>query len=195
MMYLRSILVLAITLFVAACASGPLGGMQGSGSQSQPPQHTETGEQQQKPAPEHKRKPQPQQQPQAQQTPEKAPPRSAAEISSPAVMSLLHSADKLAKAEQWDGAASVLERALNLDPRNPFIYQRLAAVYAAQGHYGQAEQMAMKSNSLAGGNPFVLTNNWKLIAAVRHATGNTQGQQEASAKAVNYQRATSQYAQ
>src|SRR5690625_118353 len=152
MMYLRSILVLAITLYVAACASGPLAGMQGSGSQSQPPQHTETGEQQQKPAPEHKRKPQPQQQPQAQQTPEKAPPRSAAEISSPAVMSLLHSADKLAKAEQWDGAASVLERALNLDPRNPFIYQRLAAVYAAQGHYGQAEQMAMKSNSLAGGD-------------------------------------------
>lgn len=128
-------------------------------------------------------------------SPQKAPPRSASEVSSPAVMSLLSSADTLAKAGHMDAAASTLERALNLDPRNPFIYQRLAAVRLAQNQPGQAEQMAMKSNSVASSNPFVESSNWKLIAEARRAAGNRQGAQRASAQAVNFQQAASQYDQ
>ncbi len=72
----------------------------------------------------------------------KMPPRTAAEASSPAVISLLGSADTLANGGHMDAAAATLERALDLEPRNPFIYQRLAAVRLAQGQTDQAEQMA-----------------------------------------------------
>lgn len=123
------------------------------------------------------------------------PPRSASQVSSPAVMSLLSRADTLAKAGHMDAAAATLERALNLDPRNPFIYQRLAAVRLAQSQPGQAEQMAMKSNSVSNDNPFVKASNWKLIAEARRQSGNDRGAQRASAQAVNFRQATSQYGQ
>ncbi|WP_423823966.1 tetratricopeptide repeat protein [Salinisphaera sp. SPP-AMP-43] len=126
---------------------------------------------------------------------QKAPPRSAHEISSPAVMSLLGSADTLAQGGHMDAAASTLERALDLDPRNPFIYQRLAAVRLAQGQNGQAEQMAMKSNSVSNNNPFVEASNWQLIAEARHSAGNTQGASKAKAQAVNYRQSAAQYDQ
>src|SRR5699024_3014427 len=61
------------------------------------------------------------------------PPSSPKEISSPAVMALLGTADKLARAGHFDRSASTLQRALNIEPRNPFVYQRLAAVRLAQG--------------------------------------------------------------
>ncbi|MGB7755950.1 MAG: tetratricopeptide repeat protein [Salinisphaera sp.] len=193
----RSFLALGALIFVAGCAtqpggmSGPRGGPQ---SQAQPPQNPSSGQSGQST---------PTQPPanggsqatSAPQKPKKTPPRNAAQISSPAVMSLLGSADTLAKAGHMDAAASTLERALDLDPRNPFIYQRLAAVRLAQGQNGQAEQMAMKSNSVSNNNPFVESSNWQLIAEARKQAGNSTGAQKASAQAVNFRQATSQYEQ
>lgn len=125
--------------------------------------------------------------------PQKMPPRSASEVSSAAVMSLLDNADQLIKAEKMDAAASILERALNLDPRNPFIYQRLAALRLAQKEYEQAEQMARKSNSVAADNPFVKQDNWQLIAKARQAANDGSGAQEAKTRAVSYSRSADQY--
>lgn len=127
--------------------------------------------------------------------PVKKPPRDPAEISSPAVMSLLGSADTLAKAGHMDASASTLERALDIEPRNPFVYQRLSAVRLAQGQAGQAEQMAMKSNSLAGDNPYVEAGNWRLIAEARRTSGNSRGASQANQRAVSFKQATSQYGQ
>ncbi|HET7312860.1 tetratricopeptide repeat protein [Salinisphaera sp.] len=129
------------------------------------------------------------------QQPKKTPPRSASEVSSPAVMSLLGSAETLANAGHMNAAAATLERALDLDPRNPFIYQRLATVRLAQDQPGQAEQMAMKSNGVSNNNPFVEANNWRLIAEARSQAGDKQGAQDASARAVNFRRAASRYDQ
>lgn len=120
-------------------------------------------------------------------TPGEKPPQSPAEVSSSAVMSLLDNADNLIKADKLDAAASTLERALNLDPRNPFIYQRLAALRLAQDQHEQAEQMARKSNSVAGDNPFVKTDNWKLIAEARKKGDDARGARKASNRAVSYQ--------
>lgn len=197
---LRLIFILSTTLAVAACAGGPFNNMPGpTGNQKPAPSgpHTPSTGGKNKPVPKTPTGGQnePENPPSEQQEQQKAPPRSAAEASSSAVMSLLNNADKLAKAGHMDAAAATLERALNLDPRNPFIYQRLAAARAEQGNYGQAEQLAMKSNSLAHGNPFVETKNWKLIAAARRAGGNNQGAQQAKARAVNYQHAASKYQQ
>lgn len=130
-----------------------------------------------------------------QPAPVKVPPKQASQISSPAVMSLLGSADTLAKAGHMDASAATLERALDIAPRNPFIYQRLAAVRLAQGQTGQAEQMAMKSNSLSNNNPFVEAGNWRMIAEARRSSGDSQGAGQASARAANFSDAASQYSQ
>lgn len=136
-----------------------------------------------------------QQQQQQQRQKQKMPPKKASDVSSPAVMSLLGSADTLANSGHMEAAASTLERALGLEPRNPFIYQRLAAVRLAEGQNGQAIQMAKKSNSVSSNNPFVEARNWQLIAEARRQAGNTRGAQKASAQAVNFRQASSQYEQ
>lgn len=123
------------------------------------------------------------------------PPRSADQASSPAVRSLLGRADTLARNGNMDLASSTLERALDLEPRNPFIYQRLAAVKLAQNQPGQAEAMARKSNSVGGNNPFVRADNWQLIAEARRAAGDSAGASEAAAQAKNYQRTSLQLTQ
>lgn len=193
----KSLVALGALILITGCASQS-GRMPGPGSTTSGPS-PEPGTTQTAPSGERNQQPPVQSSsgqttPQAQQTvAQKTPPRNASEISSPAVMSLLGSADTLAKSGHMDAAASTLERALDLDPRNPFIYQRLAAVRLAQGQNGQAEQMAMKSNSVSNNNPFVEASNWQLIAEARHSAGNTQGASKAKAQAVNYRQSAAQY--
>ncbi|MEJ2154345.1 MAG: tetratricopeptide repeat protein [Desulfobacteraceae bacterium] len=52
-----------------------------------------------------------------------------------------------------DEARANLERAVRIEPRNPLLWQELARVQLEQGQYRQAENMAAKSNTLAGGRP------------------------------------------
>lgn len=119
--------------------------------------------------------------------PEKeAPPRTAAEASGPAVIALLGRADEQAAAGKLDLAAATVERALNLEPRNPFLYHRLAALRLAQDQPGQTEALARKSNSLAGDNPYVQARNWELIAQSRRMRGDNVGADAASARAEYY---------
>lgn len=127
--------------------------------------------------------------------PEEMPPRSAQQASSPAVLSLLNTADTLARNGNMDRAASVLERALSIEPRNPFIYQRLASVKLAEGKTEQAEAMARKSNSVAGDNPFVRADNWQLIAEARRSGGDRGGASEATGRARNYRTSSQQLMQ
>ncbi|MES1940641.1 TPR repeat-containing protein [Salinisphaera sp. T5B8] len=134
----------------------------------------------------------PEREPVAPAKPQVMPPRSAQEASSPAVLSLLGRADTLARNGNMDMAAATLERALDLEPRNPFVYQRLAAVKLAQGQGAQAEAMARKSNSVAGDNPFVRADNWRLIAEARRADGDRSGADEAIQRASNYRTASQQ---
>src|SRR5699024_4293022 len=77
------------------------------------------------------------------------PPNQPSDISSPAVMSLLRGADKQMQTGDPSRALAIFHRALGIEPLNPFIYQRLAAVRLAQQQYGQVEALASKSNSLA----------------------------------------------
>ncbi|MGN8157304.1 tetratricopeptide repeat protein [Salinisphaera sp. SWV1] len=194
---IKSILALGALILVAGCATQSGGMSAPSGNApSQPSQASPSGPAGQAPPPANSGNPSvnaPQQPPQQQQ--KKTPPQNASQISSPAVMSLLGRADTLANAGHMDAAASTLERALDLAPRNPFIYQRMAAVRLAQGENGQAEQLAMKSNSVSNNNPFVEAGNWQLIAEARKQAGNSNGAQKARAQAVNFRQAASQYPQ
>ncbi|WP_420465369.1 tetratricopeptide repeat protein [Panacagrimonas sp.] len=102
-------------------------------------------------------------------------PRTAGEISGQAVVALMRQAADARAQGQLDLAASQLERAQRIEPRNYFVWAALAGVYLDQQQYDQAVSVASKSNSLARGNVYVELENWKTISAARQAQGDSLG--------------------
>jgi len=81
------------------------------------------------------------------------------------------------------GASSSLERAMRIAPREPQVFYRLAQVRLAQGDAAQAEQMAQRGLSYAGGRPTLQAGLWELIARAREQQGNAAGAAEARQRA------------
>lgn len=92
-----------------------------------------------------------------------------------AVASLVDGARADAAAGRLVNAAASLERALRIEPRNPRLWQELARVRLKQGDYVQAESVAARSNSWAGGDNRLRAENWRIIAQAREARGDTAG--------------------
>ncbi|MGQ0620815.1 MAG: tetratricopeptide repeat protein [Panacagrimonas sp.] len=109
-------------------------------------------------------------------------PQNAGQISGQAVLSLMKQADESQANGQFDLAASQLERAQRIEPRNYFVWAALAQVYLDQQQFDQAISVATKSNSLARGNAYVEIENWKTIAAARTAQGDSIGALQAEAR-------------
>lgn len=103
-------------------------------------------------------------------------------ISQP-VATLMAKADSELSAGHLDRSAASLERAIRIEPRNPVLWHRLAAIRLRQGHYAQAESMASKSNSLIDANTPLARKNWQLIAEARRLVGDAQGAQRAMSRA------------
>jgi len=92
----------------------------------------------------------------------------------PAVSTLVKQAEQQRRAGDYVTAAANLERALGIQPLEPYVWNRLAWVRMEQGRYAQARHLASRSNVLAGGKQSKLRlNNQNIIAAVDKATGNT----------------------
>lgn len=102
-------------------------------------------------------------------------PRSPEEVSGPAVLGLLEQAQSSLAAGRAEQAVASLEVALDIEPRNPFIWQQLAGAYLQQNLPDQAENQAHRSNSFARGNPYIQLGNWRVIAAARQARGDAAG--------------------
>jgi len=113
--------------------------------------------------------------------------RSATEVSGPAVLGLLDQARTELDAGRSDQSVATLERALRIEPRNPFLWQALAGAHLRQNLPDQAEDVAQRANSLANGNPYIEIENWRLIASAREARGDAAGAQQAQAKMVELQ--------
>lgn len=90
---------------------------------------------------------------------------------SAAVAALLDSVDQELAAERPQQAVALLERALRIEPRNPALWHYLGLANLALGNNAQAEAMAAKSRSLAGGNRTLRTRNDQLMAAALRAQG------------------------
>lgn len=101
----------------------------------------------------------------------------------PAVIALLDQAEQQANAGELEPAAASLERAIRIDPRNPVLWYHLATVRLSQGESSQAEQLAVKSNSLAAGNAAQQARNWQLIGQARREQNDTQGAAAAERRA------------
>lgn len=97
---------------------------------------------------------------------------------------LVKKADASMQSGDLTSAASHLERAVRVDPGHPLPWNRLAHVRFAQGSYPLAEELAQKSNALAGTDSALKRNNWELIAAARQAAGDATGAQEARNRAM-----------
>ncbi|MEJ2060137.1 MAG: tetratricopeptide repeat protein [Gammaproteobacteria bacterium] len=140
-------------LLLAACAGGP-------------------------PKPFEPQAPAPEQQPPAETAPQPAPPQpfsspspSAAREQNPAVVALLNEAERQSLAGQYDEAATNVERALRIAPRDANLWHELAKLRLQQGQLQQAEALAHRSNSLAGQDRALQARNWALIAQARAKRG------------------------
>jgi predicted Zn-dependent protease len=100
-----------------------------------------------------------------------------------AVLALVDGARLDTGAGRLPNAAAALERALRIEPKNPRLWQELARVRLAQGDYAQAESLAARSNSWAGGDNRLRADNWRLIAEARERRGDSAGAKAAAERA------------
>lgn len=101
----------------------------------------------------------------------------------PGVLALVRQAQDSRANGRFDAAVGQIERALRIEPRNPFIWQALAEAHLLAGHPDQAESAARKSSSLGRGNPYLEAGNWRLISGARVKLGDAAGARLASQRA------------
>jgi hypothetical protein len=99
------------------------------------------------------------------------------------VLALLTTAQQQQGSGDLNGAASSLERAQRIAPREPQVLYRLAEVRLAQGDAAQAEQLARRGLTYAGGRPELQAGLWDLIAQARDKQGDPQGAAQARQQA------------
>lgn len=86
-------------------------------------------------------------------------------------------------AARYPSASAQLERALRIEPRNPWLWYELAQVRLRQGDYVQAEGLAARSNGYARDQRRLQQANWRLIAEARARAGDNAGAAAARTKA------------
>lgn len=101
----------------------------------------------------------------------------------PAVVALQEDAALSVQDGNLDNAASSLERAIRIQPKNAELWHDLAEVRLKQEQPVLAEDLAKKSNTLAQGNTALIRANWAVIAEARRLQGDDRGAAEAAAKA------------
>jgi predicted Zn-dependent protease len=100
----------------------------------------------------------------------------------PAAAALLGQANEQTRAGELDQASSSLERALRIEPNNPWIWHQLAQVRLSQRQDEQAVQMAGRSNTLTSDRG-LQARNWRVIAQARARLGQEEAARSAAAKA------------
>ena len=100
-----------------------------------------------------------------------------------AVIALLARARQRVDAGDLPGAGAELERALRIEPENAVLWHYLARLRLNQSRWQQAEQLAERSNALAGDNHRLRRDNWRLIAYVREQAGDSGGAEQARRRA------------
>lgn len=112
--------------------------------------------------------------------------RAAEPAAGPAPMVLLSRAQALANAGKSDEAAATLERAIRIEPRNPWLWHRLAVLRLQEGQHSLAIELAKKSNVLARGNRRLRAGNWLLVGKARAGLRDVEGAARARARAREY---------
>lgn len=99
---------------------------------------------------------------------------------SPVALAFLEDAEKYASAGDSGRAVASLERGLDIEPKNPWLWNRLATERLKQKMWDKAITLAKKSNAFASGHDQLLRDNWQIIAKARLALGDTEGAKKAN---------------
>lgn len=102
-----------------------------------------------------------------------------------AAQSLIMDARDAVATGNYEKAASSLERAHNIEPKNAKILYDIAQIRYAQGKYVQSESFASKAAGLSAENS-LSKKIWTLLANSRKALGNQTGAQLAQQKADSF---------
>ena len=104
----------------------------------------------------------------------------------PAMVALLNTATSRSHAGQHDAASASLERALQIEPQNAWVWHRLAKTRIAQGQPEEAASLAARSNTFASDDRRLLADNWRLIALTREQQGDVSGARAANLRAEEF---------
>lgn len=96
-----------------------------------------------------------------------------------AVIALLSRAQQDSDAGRSGAVDASLERALRIEPRNPWLWHELAQLRLKQGQYAQAISLAKKSTSFAGHERHLQALNWRLIGNALVAQGFSDAAEQA----------------
>lgn len=99
--------------------------------------------------------------------------------SSPVAEAFLEDANKYSTAGDSDRAIASLERGLDIEPKNPWLWNRLALERLKQGMWVKAITLAKKSNAFASGHNQLQKENWQIISEARTALGDKEGMRKA----------------
>ena len=102
---------------------------------------------------------------------------------SPAVGALASAATQNSQSGNVDGAMTIIERAIRIEPRNATLYYKLALLKLKGFKYREAEDLAKKAALLGVNDIAIKKHSWLLIAKARESQGNAEGAKEARAKA------------
>lgn len=105
------------------------------------------------------------------------------EVDNRAVAMLWDDAEQARRDGDLDSAVSSLERAVKLAPEDPVLWSRLSELRFRQDRFAEAENLAAKSNSLAGDSRMLRFRNWLIIAEARARRGDAEGAEQARAEA------------
>lgn len=100
-------------------------------------------------------------------------------LENPAVTELLADASAAESSGRYEQASMLLERALNIQPRNPEILQNMAEVQLQVRDYEQALNFAVRSYDLGPRVGEICSRNWRTISVSREHLGDHGGSVEA----------------
>jgi tetratricopeptide (TPR) repeat protein len=95
------------------------------------------------------------------------------------ITALITRANDQAAAGQYQAAAGSIERAIRIAPDDAGLWYELARIRLRQGELAEAEELAIKSRSMASGQPALQARNWRLVAVVRQQRGDPDGAEQA----------------
>jgi predicted Zn-dependent protease len=100
----------------------------------------------------------------------------------PAVAALVSQSNQQLRAGDPDLAAASLERALRIEPENPWLWHHLAVVRLLQRQDEQAVQIAARSNALTS-DRVLQARNWRAMAQAQERLGRPAAARSAAARA------------
>lgn len=104
-------------------------------------------------------------------------------LQNPAVKELLADAGSAEAGGDYGQAATLLERALRIQPRDPEILQNLAEVQLQMQDYEQALNFAERSYDIGPRVGEICSRNWRTISVSREHLGDREGSDQAEKKA------------